>query len=143
MGHPHPILIAQPVLTFHNLPQRREKAVDFFGGVVVDEADAEEAAGFFHVELLGEVQSVVVSVPGEETAVAEFGGEGEWSLVLVLINDADCERGASPVEARGIGDAVDLQFWNFGNTGDEALHQSALVAVNGFEGGDDGGAAVR
>jgi hypothetical protein len=41
MGHPHPILIAQPVLTFHNLPQRREKAVDFFGGVVVDEADAE------------------------------------------------------------------------------------------------------
>jgi len=36
----------------------------------VDESDAEEAAGFFHVETLGEVESVVVSVPGEEALIA-------------------------------------------------------------------------
>ena len=50
--------------------QRLQEAVYFVGGVVVDEADAEEAAGFFHVEMLGEIQSVIVSVPGEEAAVA-------------------------------------------------------------------------
>jgi hypothetical protein len=44
-------------------------------GVVVHQADAEEAAGFFHVEMLGQVEGVVVSVPGEEAALAEFGGE--------------------------------------------------------------------
>ncbi len=54
----------------HNLFQCCQQAIHFFDGVVVDEADAEEAAGFFYVEALGEVQGVVVSVPGEEAAVA-------------------------------------------------------------------------
>ena len=50
-----PDLNAQPILTFHNFSERDEQAIYFFGGVVVDKADAEEAAGFFHVELLGEI----------------------------------------------------------------------------------------
>jgi hypothetical protein len=36
----------------------------------VYEADAEEAAGFFYVEVLGEIQGVIVSIPGEEALLA-------------------------------------------------------------------------
>src|SRR5271166_2607602 len=57
-----------------NFAQGSEQAVDFFGGVVVDEADAQEASTLFHVEVLGEVESVIVAVPGEEAAVPKFGG---------------------------------------------------------------------
>ena len=53
------------------------------------EADAEEAAGFFHVEMLGEIERVVVSIPGEEAPVAEFGGESERRLVGGLIDYAE------------------------------------------------------
>ncbi len=34
------------------------------------QADAQEAAVFFHVQAFGEIQGVVVSVPGEEAALA-------------------------------------------------------------------------
>jgi hypothetical protein len=37
----------------HNRAEGGEQAVDFFWGVVVDEADAEEAPGTFDVEALG------------------------------------------------------------------------------------------
>ena len=57
------------------------------------EADAEKASGFFHVEALGEVESVVVSIPGEEALIAQFRGESERSLVGSLIFDAEGEVG--------------------------------------------------
>ena len=50
------------------------------------EADAKEASGFFHVEALGQVQGVVVSIPGEEAVVAQFRGECQRSLVCGLID---------------------------------------------------------
>lgn len=46
-------LIARPGLLIQNLAERGEEAIYFLDSVVVDEADAEEAAGFFHVEALG------------------------------------------------------------------------------------------
>ena len=39
-------------LRCHDLTQRDQQAIYFLRGVVMDEADAEEAAGFFYVELL-------------------------------------------------------------------------------------------
>ena len=39
------------------------------------EADAEEAPIFLDVQLFAEVNRVVVSIPGEEAAVAELGGK--------------------------------------------------------------------
>ena len=52
------------------LAQGVEEAVDFFGGVVVHEADAQKAAVLLDAEAFGEIQRVVVSVPGEDAAVA-------------------------------------------------------------------------
>jgi hypothetical protein len=54
--------------------QGYQEAVYFFWRVVVDQADAEEAARFFYAEMFGEVEGVVVAIPGEEAAVAELRG---------------------------------------------------------------------
>jgi hypothetical protein len=43
--------------------QRFQQAVYFFHCVVVDQADAKEATGFFYVEMFGEIEGVVVAVP--------------------------------------------------------------------------------
>lgn len=117
--------------------ERGQQTVDFFCGVVVDEADAEEAARFFHVEVLGEVEGVVVAVPSEESAVAEFGCEFERRVAF----DPDGECGAAFVEARGIGDAVDFEARDFLHAGHDSLEQAAFVFVNRRVGGFDGGAA--
>ena len=55
--------------SLYNFLQRGKQAIYFFAGVVVYEADTKEAAGFFYVEALGEVQGIVVSVPGEKAAL--------------------------------------------------------------------------
>ncbi len=93
----------------NDFPERGEQPVHFFDGVVVYEPDAEEASGLFHVEMLGEVQSVVVPIPCKEAAVAEFGREFERSVAV----DADGEGTAAVVKSRGISDAVDLCFREF------------------------------
>ena len=60
----------------------------------MDEADAEEAAGLLDAEALGEIEGVVVAVPGEDAAVAQelcdFGGS--------VIREADGDSGAAVVE---------------------------------------------
>ena len=61
--------------------QSGQQASDFFGGVVMGQADAKEAAVFFHVEAFGKIQGVVIPVPGEEAAVAQAGGEFQRSVV--------------------------------------------------------------
>ena len=61
----------------------------------MSQADAQEAAIFFHVEALGEIEGVVVSVPGEEAALAQCGGEFERSVAV----DANRESGAALLEA--------------------------------------------
>ena len=46
-------LQAGSTLPFNNLAKSGDQAINFLNGVVVHEADAEEASGFFHVEVLG------------------------------------------------------------------------------------------
>ena len=53
-----------------NFLQRRKQAIHFFEGVVVHQADAKKPAGFLDIEMLGEIQGVIVAVPGEEAAFA-------------------------------------------------------------------------
>ncbi len=57
-------------LRSNNFPQSPQQAIHFLDGVIVHQADTQEAAGFLHVQALGEVHSVVVSVPGEEAAIS-------------------------------------------------------------------------
>ena len=63
----------------------------------MEQSNAEEAAVFFHVEPFGDIDRVVVAVPGEEAAFAEFGGEFERRVAV----DAYRQRGAAAIEARG------------------------------------------
>ena len=88
--------------------------------------------------MFGEVEGVVVTVPGEDAAVAEFGGEFERRVVV----DSDGERCAALVETRRIGDAVDFEAGNCFEACDRAIEKTALVLVNRFVGGFDRGAAV-
>ena len=59
--------------------QCRKQAIHFFGGVVVDQADAQEAAFLFDAETFGEIERVVVAVPGEDAAVAEKCSRFRWA----------------------------------------------------------------
>src|SRR5438270_6885125 len=76
--------------------------------------------------MLSKVQGVVVAVPGEEAAIAEFGGEFERSVGV----NSYGESGAALVEAGGVGDAVNLEVGNFLQAGHHAFQQSALVLVD-------------
>ena len=103
-------------LPFNNLAKSGDQAINFLNGVVVHEADAEEASGFFHVEVLGDVDCIIVAVPGEKSALAKLGREFQWRMSGFTIIDADCEGGTALVEACWIGDAIDLQSWNLFQT---------------------------
>src|SRR5258708_29801183 len=82
-----------------------EEAVDFFGGVVVDQADPQHAALRFDAEAFAEIEGVVVAVPGENAALAEEGGDGGG----MVIADAQGKRGAAFGGALRIGDAVNVR----------------------------------
>src|SRR5262249_30390525 len=115
-----------------------EEAVDFVGGVVVDQADAQEAAFGFDAETLGEVEGVVVAVAGEDGAVGEelgdFGG--------VMIADDDGDGGAAPVEARWVGDAEDADAGNGVEAVEKASEKRHFVLVGDAVGGEERAAAV-
>src|SRR5260370_42279953 len=59
------------VLPSYNLPQRSEQSLYFLHRVVVHEAYAQKSSQALDVQLFGEVQGIVVSVPREEAALAK------------------------------------------------------------------------
>jgi len=126
----------------HDFPQRVEQAVHFFDRVVVHQADAEKAAGFFHVEMLGEVEGIVISVPGEDAALAKFGGEFERSVAGFPGNDSYGDCAAAVIKARRIGDAVDFYSADFPQACHGAIEQRAFVMVDRGVGGFDGAPSV-
>src|SRR6266478_1979875 len=102
------------------------------------EADAEQAAAFFDAEAFGQVERVVVAVPGEDAAVAEklrdFGG-------IVLAN-SNRNRRAALVEALGIADAEKAQLGNGEQAVEQACEKRGFVLVRYAIRGDQGAAAV-
>ncbi len=115
-----------------------EEAVHFIGGVVVNEADAEEAAGLFDAEAFGEIEGVVVAVPGEDAAIAEecSGFKGR------MIGKADADGGDAFGEARGVGDAEEAQAGDFEEAANHVGREGHFVLADGAVGGEDGGAAI-
>ena len=59
--------------------------------------DAQEAAVFLYIQAVGEVDGVIVAVPGEEAAFSQLGGEFERGVSV----DAQDDRRATMVEALG------------------------------------------
>ena len=89
---------------FAEFPEGGEKAVYFFGGIVVDDADAEDAAFLFDAETLGQIERVEISIPGENAAIAQE--LRDFCGIVVADSKRDCC--ATLAEKRAIGDAVDL-----------------------------------
>ena len=59
--------------------------------------DSQKPAVFFDVEALGEVQRIIISVPGEEAALAKLGRE--FKRRVSFNSDGDC--GATLIESLG------------------------------------------
>ena len=123
---------AQP----HNLPQRPEQPLHFLHRVVVHQADAQKSSQALDVQLFGQVQGIVVSVPGEEAALAELRCELQRRVAF----DADGERRATILEAPRVADAVELQSGNRKQACDHLLHHLALMPMDRFVRGQDRGA---
>jgi hypothetical protein len=79
-----------------------EYPVHFLFGVVVDKADAQEAAILFDPEALSEIEGVVVAVPGEDAAFAESLREFRGMMAL----DPDSEGRAALRNACGIASSI-------------------------------------
>ena len=101
--------------------------------------DAQKSTIFFDIEALGEVQRVVVSIPGKETALAKPSGEFERCVTL----DPHGDRRTSLIEALRIADAIKLQTGNRQQSPNEAFHQSVLMFLNGIVCGEQGRATSR
>lgn len=61
--------------------QGGEQAVYFVCGVVVHEADAQDAAVLLDAKALGKIQGVEIAIPDEDAAVAEERGDFCWMVV--------------------------------------------------------------
>src|SRR5277367_3417867 len=70
-----------------NLAQRFQQPVHFFRRVVMRQPDAQKPPVSFHVKTLGEVQRVVVAVPGEETTLAKLSREFERRVAFDTYSD--------------------------------------------------------
>ena len=67
----------------------------------MNEADAEQSAVLLHAEAFGQIERVVISVPGEDAAITEKFGDGS----RVVIADSNGYGRTAFGEAGGIRDA--------------------------------------
>src|SRR5580704_11180054 len=88
--------------------------------------DAQEASVFFHVEALGEVQRIIISVPSEEASRSELSSEFERRVPFNSYRD--CR--AALIETLGVADAVELQSGDGEQSTNQTLHQSALMFLD-------------
>src|SRR5438552_5921656 len=109
------------------LCQSREQPVHFFAGVVMHEADSQDAAVLLDAEALGEIQCVEISVPGENSALAKEGRD----FRRLVVTQAERQRGAALVKALCFGDAEDAHPRNGLQARDQASDQCALVLMCG------------
>src|SRR4029077_20945641 len=101
------------------------------------EPDPQEAAVFLDVQLLGDIQRVVVAVPGEKSALAQTSRKLKGSESL----NAHRDGRTAVVKSLRIGNPVYLQARNGFHPQQQALAQAALVPHDLFIGGEDGGPA--
>ena len=73
---------AQIRLPGRKLAKRREQPIHFFAGVVVHQANAQDAAVLFDAQALGEIQCVEISVPSENSALAKEGSNFRGMVVV-------------------------------------------------------------
>src|SRR5689334_11008909 len=91
-----------------HLLQRREEAIHFLLGVVMDQAHAKEAAAGFDAEAFGQIQRVVVAVPRENAAFAEEPGDFRG----MVISQPHRNRRTALLKSLWIADAEKAQAGN-------------------------------
>ena len=134
-----PGLISGPeFLLRHYFPQCSKESLNFFRRVVMCEADAQEAAVLLDVQSFREIQGVVISIPGEETALAEFCRELEGRQS----GGPHSNGRAAKIESLWIADPINLQPRNGEQSGEQALHQFMLMLPDRSVSGKQGGATA-
>ncbi len=111
--------------------QRAEHAIHFLGGVVVDEADAEQAAPGGHAQVLHDPDGVVVAAPGVDALLPQTAGR----FLGGQAGHLQGEGGGPLGEASGVGKAVEAHVGHGGHPGQEAGGQGLLVLPDGGVGG--------
>src|SRR5689334_17557283 len=103
-------------LSRRNLLQRREEAIHFLLGVVMDQSDAQQPTAGFDAEAFGQIQCVVIAVPGEDAAFAEEPGDVRG----MVISEPHRNRRTALLKSLWIADAEKAQARNgeepFGET---------------------------
>src|SRR5580698_892394 len=56
----------------HNLPHRRQQSLHFLKRVVMCQPNPQESAVFLHIQPFCQVQRVVISIPGKESALSQL-----------------------------------------------------------------------
>jgi len=72
-------------------PQFSQHPLDFLFSVVMHEADAEKSPVFFNIEPLGQIQGVVIAVPGEDATLTQARRKFKRSVAF----DSDRESRAA------------------------------------------------
>src|SRR5260370_29068372 len=87
------------------------------------QADAQEAALLFHSEALAQVQRVIISVPGENAAVAQKFPNLRW----IVVPNSNRNGRAALVKALGIADTKEAQLRNPQQALDHSPQQRCFV----------------
>src|SRR5258708_31980412 len=87
------------------------------------QADAQEAALPFHSEALAQVQRVVISIPGENAAVAQKFLDLRW----IVVPNSNRNGRAALVKALGIANTDEAQLRNPQQSLDQLLQQCRFV----------------
>src|SRR5262249_26547352 len=108
-------------------PQYLQQTVNLGTRIVVNEADPQHAAILLHAQPLGEIERIVVTVPGENSLFAQRLGELAWRVPF----NSHCDSRRAPVEALRLTDAVERQPRNFQQAFFQLFSQTPLVVTDG------------
>src|ERR1017187_306269 len=113
---------------FRQRTQLNQQTLDFLRRVVVRQTDPQHASALLHAQALGQVDGVVVAVPGEDAALAKTFGHFAGRVAF----HANGDGGRALVELRRIGNAVKRESRNGEQPTDKLRGQFALVLLEDF-----------
>src|SRR5580704_15070169 len=91
------------------------------------QADAQHAAQTFDTKPFSQIQSIVISIPGENAAITKVRGYGGG----MMIADAQRNRGTALLGTLRIGDSVNMHSWNGLQPLNQVRQQAGFVRNGG------------
>src|SRR5580692_3979145 len=87
------------------------------------QADAQHSTQTFDTKPFSQIQSIVISIPGEDAAIAKVRGYGGG----MMIANAQRNRGTALLGTLRIGDSVDMHSWNGLQSLNQVRQQAGFV----------------